>query len=83
MDREIEVTAGDTVVVRWTGSGTHNGPLGSMAPTGKRVEVPGICMFRISGGKIAESWNYWDTYGMMAQLGAIPAFGESNARAAG
>jgi steroid delta-isomerase-like uncharacterized protein len=80
---ESMVTAGDTVVVRWTGRGTHNGPLGNMAPTGKRVEVPGICMFRIAGGKIAESWNYWDTYGMMAQLGAVPAFGGANARAAG
>jgi len=77
------VATGDTVVVRWTGRGTHEGQLGAMAPTGRRVEVPGICMFRITEGKIAESWNYWDTYGMMAQLGAVPPLGGSTAKAAG
>jgi len=76
------LTSGDTVVARWTGTGTHQGDLAGLAPTGKSVEVAGIWMFRISGGKIAESWNCWDFYGMMAQIGAVPAVGQPAAGAA-
>ncbi len=28
---------------------------------------------RIADGKIVESWDNWDTLGLMQQLGAIPA----------
>ena len=65
----------DTVVTRWTGSGTHTNELAGnppIAPTGKKATVMGIMLMRIVGGKIAESWDVWDTLGMLRQLGAIP-----------
>jgi steroid delta-isomerase-like uncharacterized protein len=65
----------DTVVTRWTGSGTHSGVLLGIVPTGKAVNVPGIWIHRIAGGKIVESQNCWDTLGMLQQLGVVATFG--------
>lgn len=42
-------------------------------PTGKRVKVSGIDIFRMADGKIVERWAEIDTLGMLHQLGAIPA----------
>lgn len=33
----------------------------------------GIEIARIEHGKIAENWVSWDMYGMLQQLGALPA----------
>jgi predicted ester cyclase len=71
--------SGDRVITRWTGSGTHHGDLAGLAPTGRPVNVTGIWIQRIAGGKIVESWNQWDTLGMLTQLGAVPAFGKAGA----
>lgn len=59
----------DTVITRWTGRGTQTGELSGIAPTGKSAVVPGVWIHRIADGKIAESWNVWDTLGMLKQLG--------------
>jgi steroid delta-isomerase-like uncharacterized protein len=67
-----QVAEGDLVVTRWTGTGTHDGELMGMPPTGKWVEIDGITIDRIADGKIVESWTCFDTLGMMQQLGAIP-----------
>ena len=67
--------AGDVVVTRWSGQGTHTGDLMGIAPTNKKVSVDGIWMHRVADGKIVESWNVWDTLGMLQQLGVVPAMG--------
>jgi predicted ester cyclase len=41
-------------------------------PTGKEVEVTGITLYRIQGGKIVESWNVEDKFGLLRQIGAFP-----------
>jgi SnoaL-like polyketide cyclase len=74
---EDQIAEGDTVVTRWTGTGTHQGDLLGMAPTGKPAKVMGIWIHRLAGGKIVESWNVWDTLGMLQQLGVIPAPGSA------
>jgi steroid delta-isomerase-like uncharacterized protein len=66
------MTAGDTVVTRWTGRGTHSGDLRGLAPTGRKVSVDGIWMHRVQHGKITESWNCWDMLGLLQQIGAVP-----------
>lgn len=67
------VAEGDMVAVRWTGRGTHDGELMGAPASGNRVEVYGITINRISGGRISESWTCYDALGMMQQVGAIPA----------
>jgi predicted ester cyclase len=42
-------------------------------PTGKQVTVSGLTISRLEGGKIVEEFLNWDTFGMMQQLGAVPA----------
>jgi steroid delta-isomerase-like uncharacterized protein len=66
------ISAGDRVIVRWTGSGTHVGEVNGIPATGKAVRVDAISMHRLSGGKIAETWEVWDTLGFLQQIGVVP-----------
>ncbi len=74
---EDQIAEGDKVVTRYTASGTHQGELMGVAPTGNRVEITGISITRIEGGKIEEIWENYDTLGMMRQIDAFPAPGQS------
>jgi steroid delta-isomerase-like uncharacterized protein len=73
---EDMIAEGDKVVTRWTMRATHTGEWMGMAPTGKQVELTGISIHRIAGGKIVEDWANADELGMMQQLGAVPSPGE-------
>jgi steroid delta-isomerase-like uncharacterized protein len=77
---EDEISDGDTVVIRWTVTGTHYGDLPGLPRTGRPISVTGITIARLSDGKFVESWNNWDALGMMQQLGAVAA--EATGRAA-
>ena len=39
------------------------------------MEVTGITIQRIAGGRVAEAWTNWDTLGLLQQIGASPAPG--------
>ena len=65
-------SAGDRVVVRWTGSGTHVAEVNGVPPTGKPIRVDAISIHRVTGGKIAETWEVWDTLGFLQQIGVVP-----------
>jgi steroid delta-isomerase-like uncharacterized protein len=67
------IAEGDLVAMTWTATGTHQGELMGIAPTGRSVTITGIGVDRVSGGQIVESWGNYDALGMLAQLGAIPA----------
>jgi hypothetical protein len=41
------------------------------------VVVSGIWIHRLAGGKIVESWNNWDSLGLLQQLGVVPALGQA------
>jgi predicted ester cyclase len=68
---------GDKVVARWRSRATHRGEYMGVPPTGKEVEFTGISVYRIEGGKIAESWNSEDQLGLLRQIGAVPQPGQS------
>jgi predicted ester cyclase len=70
------IVEGDKVVVRWRAQATHQGEYMGIPPTGNRVDFTGIAIYRIEGGKIAESWAVSDRLGLMRQLGAIPEPGQ-------
>jgi steroid delta-isomerase-like uncharacterized protein len=61
----------DVVVEHFTASGTHQGEILGVLPTGKTLQLKGINMFRLRGGKIAERWGRIDELGFMAQLGVV------------
>ncbi len=61
---------GDRVALRLTMEGTHQGELLGVAPTGKRIEIGGINIYRFEDGKIAETWQLTDWAGMLRQVGA-------------
>jgi steroid delta-isomerase-like uncharacterized protein len=69
---EDQVAEGDTVATRWTARGTHQGELLGVPSSGNRVEVAGVTISRIEGGKIVEDWDNYDALGMMQQIGPIP-----------
>jgi predicted ester cyclase len=46
-------------------------------PTGKRMEVTGITIKRVSEGKVVEAWTNFDALGMMWQLGFVPEVGQA------
>ena len=66
---EAMVGEGNIVLTRWAASGTNNGPMLGIAPTGKSCRVFGFWMHRFEGNKIAEEWATWDTHGFLQQLG--------------
>jgi steroid delta-isomerase-like uncharacterized protein len=68
---EMVDAEGDLIVTRWIGSGTQDGELVGIPATNRRVEVLGIWMHSLAEGKIGQSWNVWDTLGMLRQLGIV------------
>lgn len=63
--------ADDRVTVRWTLHATHTGAFAGLPPTQKRITVGGISLYRLRNGKIIETRNSADLFGMFMQLGAI------------
>lgn len=72
-------------VVEFTGRGTQTGPLegpGMTIPaTGKPVEIRFIAICEAQAGKISGLRLYFDSMGMLIQLGVVPA--PAQARAGG
>ncbi len=65
---EEQLAEGDLVATRWTATGTHEGDLMGIAPTGNRVTLPGMEIVRFSGGKLAEGWEGYDSMVLMQHL---------------
>ena len=72
-DIEEAVADGETVAVRGTCSGTHEGELWGIPPTGERFAAQQSHWFRVDDGKVAEHWAVRDDLGMIRQLGIAPA----------
>ena len=68
-----QFTAGDLVATRYTITGTHDGDLMGIPPTGRDVEFTGITISRCENGKIAEEWELIDAVTLLGQVGALPA----------
>ena len=66
------VAEGNKVLTRFTGSGTHQGELMGIPPTGKQVATSGMVVVCVENGKCVEAWENFDQLLMLQQLGAIP-----------
>jgi steroid delta-isomerase-like uncharacterized protein len=68
---------GDTVVVEFTGRGTHTGTLatsmGDIPATGRSMTLKLCDVIEFRDGLIVRQRSYFDTGSMMAQLGLLPA----------
>jgi steroid delta-isomerase-like uncharacterized protein len=63
------IAEGAQVVVAWTYEGTHQQEaLFDVQPSGKRVRVSGITVYRITGGKVIEERGIVDNLSLMMQL---------------
>jgi predicted ester cyclase len=58
----------DKIVARNTWSGTHQGALLGIAPTGKSVTIGTIDIWRVADGRLAEHWDVIDIAGLERQL---------------
>ena len=67
-----QIAEGDKVATRWKIDGTHAGEFQGMPPSGKRMEMTGITIFRIANGKLIEGWTNEDTLGMLEQICPVP-----------
>ncbi|MBC8427815.1 alpha/beta fold hydrolase, partial [bacterium] len=65
------VAEGDKVAARWTFTGTHQGEVAGIPPTGKSVSATGMNIHRFADGKIVEGWWNHDTMALLQQLGVI------------
>jgi predicted ester cyclase len=74
MDAEDVLASGDKTVARVRATGTHQGELMGIPPTGKRVDVQLIDIMKFDdAGLVREHWGVVDTMSMMQQLGVVPA----------
>lgn len=69
---EDVIAEDDQVVLRWTQTGTHIGPILGMPRTGRSYRTTGIEIWRVENGKLAEHWDVVDIFGQLMQLGLLP-----------
>ena len=65
------IAEGDMLVWRQTMHATFNGKFKDIAPTGKKVTLPAICIHRFAEGKIVETWVGRDMMSMLQQMGVM------------
>jgi ketosteroid isomerase-like protein len=74
--RDDYLESGNRVVVQGRFTGTNTGPLqtpaGEIPPTGRAMVLPFADVFRVADGRITEHGVYYDTVGLLAQLGLMP-----------
>ena len=65
MSVEQRVVEGNLISTRWNVTGTHDGPLGDIEPTGKKIGIAGQLTMRFEGTKIAEEREVFDEVAML------------------
>jgi predicted ester cyclase len=62
------ITERNRTFARLSYTGTHQGEVFGLAPTGKRFEYSGAAVFTFSDGLISDVWVLGDVYGLTQQL---------------
>ena len=52
------IAEGDRVVIRFTSTGTQRGEFAGIAPTGRKVTISEVAIFRLAGGKNRRAVGY-------------------------
>jgi predicted ester cyclase len=66
---EVQLAEGDKVMTRLTVRATFTGEILGFQPTGKVVEVSGVAVHRVAGGRLVEHRAHKDMAGFMQQIG--------------
>jgi C-1 hydroxylase len=68
------VAEGDKVAGLVSARATHTGEFEGIPATGRAIkDVTEADVFRLQDGKIVEVWHLYDAFGMLTQLGLLPA----------
>jgi predicted ester cyclase len=74
-DLEVEtnliVSDGDLVAVNLTGRGTHERTFQGVPPTGRQWAATCSAFYRVTDGRIADSWVNWDLLAILEQVGGV------------
>lgn len=71
VDFDDIIVSHDEAAVQWIMTGTHNGELGSLAPTGRSLRLPGVAVLHITVNKFIRCWFYYDRLALYKQLGLL------------
>src|SRR5215208_1673020 len=78
LELESAFVADDQAAAEFVYAGTYEGSLpGLPAGSGQPFSVRGAAIFELQDGKILHSASYFDFYGLLIQLGVLPAPGSS------
>jgi predicted ester cyclase len=64
---------GATAAIRFTMTGRHVGEFMGVAATGTDIALPAITILHFEGDRVVERFSQADMFGLMVQMGAIPA----------
>lgn len=70
---EEMVAESDKVAARFIMRGTHQGTFFGAPPTGKKITVQAMNIYRLSDGKFVEERGQPDMLGLLQQIGAVPS----------
>lgn len=73
MTVEEHLSEGNRVVLRWSATGTHLGPLQGLPATGRTARVSGIYIHTVDDGRVTDTWAMFDEVGLLRQLGILPS----------
>jgi steroid delta-isomerase-like uncharacterized protein len=68
---ETMVADEDSIAFAYTLTGTQQGSLMGIPPTGKKVSIRGVQISKFKNGKMVERWGSSDELGMLQQLGVL------------
>jgi len=71
LEIQDQIAEGDRVVTSLRMRGTQKNTLMMIAASGRKVDIAGIRVDRLVGGKIVETWSHFDVLGMLRQLDAL------------
>ena len=75
------VAEDDLVLAMATYTGTQDGPMGDLPPSGSKIILEFPTLFRLDNGLIVELWVTWDNLAFLSQLGLFPSPEENGAAA--
>ncbi|MDQ4134149.1 MAG: ester cyclase [Actinomycetota bacterium] len=67
------IAEGDRLAIRFDLIGEHKGEFMSLPATGRGVVLSGQTIMRFLDGRVVERWTTADLFGLLTQLGVLPA----------